>query len=145
MTKSYSEKNKREIVYEPNLSRQRLSYLGPVPSHVLNLYYDQFVVDCAILNQKAEDLLFQINQLYEKYAANYDLATPNTFDETDLDATIYFNYINFDRDILDYTFGSSTPYYLDDVSFNTYAINSSKLSLIQEKVRLIEDLIAKKE
>lgn len=145
MTKSYSEKNKREIVYEPNLSRQRLSYLGPVPSHVLNLYYDQFVVDCAVLNQKAEDLLFQINQLYEKYASNYDLATPNTFDETDLDATIYFNYINFDRDTLDYTFGSSTPYYLDDVSFNTYAINSSKLSLIQEKVRLIEDLIAKKE
>ena len=67
------------------------------------------------------------------------------FTEEGLDATIYFNYINFDRESLDYTFGSSTPYYLDEVSFNTYAINSSKLSLIEDKIRIIEDLIAKKE
>lgn len=145
MAKSYSEKNKRDTVYEPNLLRQRLPYLGPVPSHVLNLYYDQFVVDCARLNEKAEDLLFQINSLYEKYSSNYNLATPNMFTEEGLDATIYFNYINFDRESLDYTFGSSTPYYLDEVSFNTYAINSSKLSLIEDKIRIIEDLIAKKE
>lgn len=145
MAKSYSEQNKRNTVYEPNLSRQRLPFMGPVPSSVLNLYYDQFIIDCARLNAKVDNLLNEIKSLSSKYSADYSLSTPNMYQEDGLEATIYFNYINFDRDSLDYTFGSSTPYYLDEVSFNTYAINSAKLFLAQDKLRIIEDLIAKKE
>jgi hypothetical protein len=145
MTKSYSEQNKRETIQEPNLSRQRLPFLGPIPSQVLNLHQDQFIVDCSRLNDNINFLTDLIYQLSVNYSSDFNLATPNLYQDSEIDATVYFNYINYDRDLEDYTFSSSTPYYQDELIFNKYGINAAKISQMQSKIKNLEDLIGKKE
>lgn len=145
MAKSYSEENKRDEIKEPNLSRQRLPFLGPIPSQVLNLHQDQFIVDCSRLDDNADNLTSLIYQLSVDYSSDFDLATPNTYSDQTLDATLYFNYINYDRELEDYTFSSSTPYYQEPLAFNTYGVNAAKIALMQSKIKNLEDLIGKKE
>lgn len=145
MAKSYSEQNKRDTIQEPNLSKQRLPFMGPIPSQILNLHQDQFIVDCSRLNDKVNFLTDLIYQLSIDYSSDFNLATPNVYQDSSIDATLYFNYITYDRDLEDYAFSSSTPYYEDTLVFNKYGINSAKLSQIQGKIKTLEDLIGKKE
>lgn len=145
MTKSYSEQNKRDTIQEPNISRQRLPFLGPIPSQILNLHQDQFRVDCSRLNDKVNFLTDLVYKLSVDYSSDFNLSTPNMYEDSDIDATVYFNYINYDRTLEDYAFLSSTPYYEDPLVFNKYGINAAKLSQIQNKIKILEDLIGKKE
>lgn len=145
MTKSYSEQNKRETIYEPNVSRQRLPFLGPIPSHVLNLLQDQLIVDFSRLDDNANMLNDIIQNVSVDYASDFNLATPNQYIDQDIQATLYFNHINYDRNEEDYVFSSSTPYYEDPLVFNKHGINSSKLALSHHKIKILEDLISKKE
>ncbi len=145
MTKSYSEQNKRDTIQEPNLSKQRLPFMGPIPSKILNLHQDQFIVDCSRLNDKINFLTDLIYKLSVDYSNDFELATPNLYEDSDIEATVYFNHITYDRDLEDYAFSSSTPYYQDALIFNKYGINAAKLSQIQSKIKTLEDLIGKKE
>jgi hypothetical protein len=145
MAKSYSEQNKRETIHEPNLSRQRLPFLGPIPSSVMNLHQDQFIVDCSRLERNAENIDNLVYNLSVNYSSDFNLATPNQYIDEEIEATLYFNYINYDREAENYTFSSSTPYYEDLLIFNKHGINSSKLALSQHKIKILEDLIGKKE
>jgi hypothetical protein len=145
MTKSYSEENKRETIHEPNLSRQRLPFLGPIPSQILNLYQDQFIVDSSRLSDRADRLTDMVYSLSVDYSSDFNLDTPNQYRDQTIDATLYFNYINYDRELEDYTFSSSTPYYESSLIFNKYGINAASLALSQHKIKILEDLIGKKE
>ena len=145
MAKSYSEYDRHKNVLEPNLTRQRLPYKGPIPSTVLNLYYDQFMMDYNILMSNANKVLDKVDGLIRDYANNFNLATPDFYADDSIEATMYKNHIYYDRQADSYAIGSSTPYYYDALEFNKYAINSGKISLLNSKISILEDLIAKKE
>ncbi len=145
MAKSYSEFNRRETVFEPNLIRQRLNFMGPIPSEILNLYYDQFVLDYNILNIHAEELLSKINDLNKSYGSNMSSATPDYYTESSIDATVILNSIYFDRQSRNYILSEATPFYQADLTINKVGINSSKLSKLMSKMLMLENLIGKEE
>jgi len=145
MTKSYSNENKRKTVFEPNLSRQRLPYKGPVPSNVLNLYYDQFIVDYSRLSKHAEELEEMLLDAASDYSNVFDSATPDYYIDNSISAVMYSNYYTYSSSLSQYSLVSATPYYDNKLQFNKQIINSSKLSLINNKLLMLEDLIGKKE
>ena len=143
MTKSYSELNRKNLVLEPNLSRQRLAFRGPIPSNVLNLHYDQFVVDCARLSKMAEELSTEADQMSIDYANDFSLATPDYYIDTDLSSKVYNTYSYYDHNQDEQTV--NTESFLENLEFKKYGINSSIINLLNNKINMLEDLIGKKE
>jgi hypothetical protein len=143
MTKSYSELNRKNLVLEPNLSRQRLTFRGPIPSNVLNLYYDQFVVDCARLSKMADELSAEADQISIDYANDFSLATPDYYIDTDLSSRVYNTYSYYDHNQDEQTV--NTESFLENLEFKKYGINSSIINLLNNKINMLEDLIGKKE
>jgi len=143
MTKSYSELNRKNLVLEPNLSRQRLTFKGPIPSNILNLYYDQFVVDCARLSTMADEVDFKADELSIDYANDFSLATPNYYIDTDLSSKVYNTYSYYDHNQDEQTV--NTESFLENLKFKKYGINSSIINLLNNKINMLEDLIGKKE
>lgn len=145
MAKTYIDKAKRQTVFEPNISRQRMPYKGPIPSHVLNLYYDQFVVDCARLAKQAEQLESSLYQISKDYSNVFDSATPDYYIDSNILATIYLNYTTYNESTSQYSANSATPYNNSIFNVNKQMINSSKISRMIHKLSMLEDLIGKKE
>ena len=145
MAKTYVDKSKRETVFEPNISRQRVPYKGPVPSGMLNLYYDQFVVDCARLAKQAETLESSLTQISKDYSNVFETATPDYYIDSSILATVYLNYTTYDQDLNQYSTNSATPYNNSIYNVNKQMINSSKISRMIHKLNILEDLIGKKE
>ena len=143
MTKSYSELNRKNLVLEPNLSRQRLAFRGPIPSNVLNLHYDQFVVDCARLSAMADELSSEANQLSIDYANDFSLATPDYYIDADLSSKVYNTYSYYDYNQDEQTV--NTESFLENLEFKKYGINSSIINLLNNKINMLEDLVGKKE
>jgi hypothetical protein len=143
MTKSYSELNRRDLVLEPNLSRQRIAFKGPVPSSVLNLYYDQFIVDCARLSQMAENVSVAADQLSEDYGSDFSAATPDYYIDSELSSMVYYSYKYYDLNQDEQTVNKE--HFMENLEFQKYGINSSKLSYLNHKIKMLEDLIGKKE
>ena len=143
MTKSYSELNRKNLVLEPNLSRQRLAFRGPIPSSVLNLHYDQFVVDCARLSVMADELSAEANQLAIDYANDFSLATPDYYIDTELSSKVYNTYSYYDHNQDEQTV--NTESFLENLEFKKYGINSSIINLLNNKINMLEDLVGKKE
>jgi hypothetical protein len=143
MTKSYSKLNRKNMVLEPNLSRQRLSFKGPIPSKVLNLYYDQFVVDCSRLSVMADEVDAEANQLSIDYANDFSLATPDYYIDADLSSKVYNTYSYYDHNQDEQTV--NTESFLENLEFKKYGINSSIINLLNNKINMLEDLIGKKE
>lgn len=145
MAKTYVDKAKRETVFEPNISRQRIAYKGVIPSHVLNLYYDQFVVDCARLAKQAEQLEASLYQISQNYSNVFDTDTPDYYIDSGINATIYLNYTSYNESLAQYSSNSATPYNNSVYNVNKQMINSSKISRMIHKLSMLEDLIGKKE
>jgi hypothetical protein len=143
MTKSYSKLNRKNMVLEPNLSRQRLSFKGPIPSKVLNLYYDQFVVDCSRLSVMADEVDAEANQLSIDYANDFSLVTPDYYIDADLSSKVYNTYSYYDHNQDEQTV--NTESFLENLEFKKYGINSSIINLLNNKINMLEDLIGKKE
>jgi hypothetical protein len=143
MTKSYSKLNRENLILEPNLSRQRLPFKGPIPSAILNLYYDQFVVDCARLSAMAEQVSAKADDLSIDYANDFNLATPDYYMDTDLSSKVYNTYSYYDHNQDEQTV--NTESFLADLQFKKYGINSSIINLLNNKINMLEDLIGKKE
>ena len=143
MAKSYSELNKRNLVLEPNLSRQRLAFKGPVPSTVLNLYYDQFIVDTARLSSLAETINSSADQLSEDYWTDFSVATPNYYIDDELSSMVYYTYKYYDSNLDEQTIEKENS--MENLEFQKYGINSSRLSYLDHKIKMLEDLIGKKE
>jgi len=145
MAKTYVDKSKRETVFEPNISRQRLPYKGPVPSSMLNLYYDQFIVDSARLAKQAETLESSLAQISKDYSNVFETATPDYYIDSSILATVYLNYTTYDKNLNQYSTNSATPYNNSIYNVNKQMINSSKISRMIHKLNILEDLIGKKE
>lgn len=143
MAKSYSELNRKNLVLEPNLSRQRLTFRGPIPSNVLNLHYDQFVVDCARLSKMAEELSVESDQISIDYANDFSSATPDYYMDTDISSKVYNTYSYYDHNQDEQTV--NTESFLENLEFKKYGINSSIINLLNNKINMLEDLIGKKE
>jgi hypothetical protein len=139
MAISYSENNKRENIFEPLLSRQRLVYKGPIPSGVINLFNDQIFVDFKRLNQKADDLDSKIQDIGALSKNDLNLATPDYYLNEDLLMTLYSQQISFDSLAQEYVVTDATPYYNDSLMFNKPQLNSSIISFLNKKLDIIED------
>lgn len=143
MEKSYSKINRREVFLEPNLIRQRLAFRGPIPSHVLNLYYDQFIVDCARLAKLTNEVSSKTDKISEDYASDFSLSTPNYYIDEDLSSKIYYTYKYYDQNQNEQTVNKE--HFLSNLTFQKYGINSSKINYLNHKLKMLEDLIGKKE
>ena len=137
MTISYSEKNKREIIYEPLLSRQRTPYKGPISSYALNLANDQFLADINRLKAKLSALESLITTSTEISKNDLNLATPDYYLNEDLKMTVYSQYISHDENS-EYIIESATPHYLDSLMFNKPQVNSAFISQLSRKLDIIE-------
>lgn len=138
MSKSYSLFNRREIIFQPNLTRQRIPFNGPVSSEMLNLYYDQLVLDIARLSKNIElieSLLDEANNLTD---SNLDSATPGYYVDNNLSMTIYGQKISYDDIAHNYVVQSSTPYYQYKLNFVSPAMNSSRISFLKSKLDYLE-------
>lgn len=140
MTISYSEKNKRETIYEPLLSRQRTPYKGPVSSYALNLANDQFLADINRLKAKMSALEILIDQSTEISKNDLNLATPDYYLNEDLEVTIYSQYISHNENS-EYIVESATPYYEDPLMFNKPQLNSALISQLSRKLDIIESAL----
>lgn len=141
MAISYSENNKRKIVYEPLLSRQRLIYKGPVASSVINLANDQFLMDVNRLNKKIKDIEILIDQTSEMSRNNMALKDADTYANDDMSMTVYAQHIYWDEDSSDYLIESATPFYEDELEFNKPQLNSALITQMHRKLDLIEDAL----
>lgn len=138
MAISYSENNKRETVFEPLLSRQRLNYKGPVPSAILNLVNDQIFMDINRLVKKLEDLQVLIDDSTDISRNDLNLATPDYYLNEDLLMTIYSQYVSYNQTSQEYDIEASTPYYNDSLEFNKPQLNSAIITQLLRKLDLIE-------
>jgi hypothetical protein len=143
MAKSYSELNRKNLVLEPNLSRQRLAFKGPIPSNVLNLYYDQFAVDCARLSAMADEVTSRADQVSVDYANDFNLTTADYYIDADLSSKVYNTYSYYDHNQDEQTV--DTVSFLENLEFKKYGFNSSIINLLNNKINMLEDLIGKKE
>ena len=134
----YSDFNKRENIMEPNLQRHRLVYKGPIPSNVLNLSNDQFLLDINRLKSKIEELNVSIDVISEMTGNDLYAATPDYYLNEDLKMTVYTQSISYDEIAEEYVLEQSTPYNNADLSFQKYQINSAKISWLMNKLDLIE-------
>jgi hypothetical protein len=138
MATSYSENNKRETIFEPLLSRQRLVYKGPVSSAVINLTSDQFLMDINRLDKKTEYLQDMIELSSEMSRNDMNLATPDSYVGEGMSMTIYSQYISWDEDADNYVVESATPYYDQVLEFNKPQLNAAIISQLNRKLDIIE-------
>jgi hypothetical protein len=59
----------------------------------------------------------------------------------EMDMTIYGQKISYDRTLDEYVVVSATPSYLNDLSFFSNQINSSKIQNMSQKLNTIEKII----
>ena len=76
MAKTYSLFNKRKNTFQPNTSRQRTPFNGPISSGTLNLYYDQLMLDIARLSKNTDEIYSAIDEISDLCDNNLDSATP---------------------------------------------------------------------
>lgn len=138
MATSYSENNKRETIFEPLLTRQRFVYKGPVSSAVVNLTNDQFLMDVNRLDKKTEHLESMIEVSSDMSRNNMNLATPDSYVNSDMLMTVYSQYISWDDISQDYVVESATPYYNQVLEFNKPQLNSAIISQLNRKLDIIE-------
>lgn len=141
MPKSYSFFNRRENIFQPNITRQRISYNGPISSEKLNLYYDQLRLDFGRLDLKIDEIEQYIEQIKDLLENNLDLATPGYYLDEELLMTIYGQIITYDQEAEEYSVEAATPYYLDSLEFYSNAVNSSKISMLRSKLDDLEKKI----
>lgn len=134
MPKSYSFFNRRENIFEPNITRQRIPYNGPISSERLNLYYDQLRLDFARLGKNINDIEAIIETIKDLMENNLDLATPGYYLDENLLMTIYGQIVTYDQEAEEYSVNGATPFYLDSLEFYSNAVNSSKLSMLRSKL-----------
>lgn len=141
MSRTYSLFNKRTNIYEPNLSRQRQPFSGPISSEALNLFYDQFVVDAARLDNNIKNINDKIDDLISLRSEFLDQATPGYYIEQDLDCTIYTQVIKYDNTTEQYTVQSATPYYNSAITYYGLGTAASKIALLSSKLDGLEKIL----
>lgn len=141
MSKVFSFFNRRKNIFQPNLSRQRQPYSGPISSEKLNLFYDQFVVDVARLDNKVQEISSKIEEIKSLCDNDLESATPGYYFDGDLEMTIYTQNIYFDEVPESYVVESATPYLKNMVEFFKPGVNSSKISLLKSKLDYLEKTI----
>lgn len=134
----YSDFNKRENIMEPNLQRHRLVYKGPIPSNILNLSNDQFLLDVNRLKSRINELNAGINAISEMTGNDLYAATPDYYLNEDLKMTVYTQSISYDETSEEYVVEQSTPYNNVDLKFEKYQINSARIDWLMHKLDLIE-------
>lgn len=143
MAISHSDFNKRENIFEPNLQRHRLTYRGPIPSSVLNLSNDQFLLDINKLKSKLDVLSNQIDNISTMLGNNLYAATPDYYLNEDLKMTIYSQNIYYDEDSNEYIVEQSTPYFNESLRFEKFQKNSAHIDWLMRKLSLIEGALQK--
>lgn len=143
MAISYSDFSKRENIIEPNFQRHRLSYKAPIPSSLLNLSNDQFLLDINRLKSKLELLDNQIETLSTMLGNNLYGATPDYYLNEDLKMTIYSQNIYYDEDDNEYIVEQSTPYFNESLRFEKFQKNSANVDWLMRKLSLIEGALQK--
>lgn len=128
---------------EPNLQRHRLVYKGPIPSSVLNLSNDQFLLDINRLKSRIDELNASIDNISKMTGNDLYAATPDYYLNEDLKMTIYTQSISYDKTEEEYVIEQSTPYENSDIIFQKYQINSAKISWLMNKLDLIEAAMQK--
>ena len=141
MGKLYSLFNRRKNTIQPNLSRQRLNYNGPIESEILNLYYDQFYLDIARLSKNAAMLESKIDEVNDLCDGALTAATPGYYVDEDILMTLYGQKISYDRQEEEYIISSATPYYNTSLTFYKTAINSANISKLNKKLDNLEKII----
>lgn len=141
MPKSFSFFNRRKNVFQPNLSRQRQPYSGPISSEKLNLFYDQFVLDTARLKNKIEEISLKIEEIKTLSDNDLESSTPGYYFDSDLQMTIYTQKIYFDEVYESYVLEAATPYLNTMVEFFKPGVNSSKISFLKSKLDNLEKTI----
>jgi hypothetical protein len=142
MPKSYSFFNRRENIFEPNITRQRIPFNGPISSERLNLYYDQMRLDLGRLGKNIQEIEATINDIKDLIENNLDLATPGYYLDENLLMTIYGQVITYDGTAEEYVIEGATPYYLDPLEYYSNAVNSSKITLLKSKLNDLEKKIS---
>lgn len=143
MTISYSEFQRRRNIIEPNLTKSRLIYKGPVSSGLLNLSNDQLLLDLNRLKLGIDRLNQNIAQISQMTGNDLYAATPDYYTDEDLKMTIYSQSIRYDESSESYEVTQSTPSYLSDLTFEKFHINSAKISWLSQKLNIIEDAMKK--
>lgn len=141
MPKMYSLFNRRQNIYQPNISRNRQPYSAPISSEDLNLYYDQFVVDVARLKNNISAIDEKIEEIVSLRSDSIDQETPGYYTNNEIDFTIYTQKITYDDISEEYIIESATPYFEDILSFYKPGILSSKISLLEDKLDNLEKTI----
>lgn len=143
MTISYFEFQRRKNIIEPNLTKSRLIYKGPVSSGILNLSNDQLLMDINRLKAGIDMLNQNVVQISRMTGNDLYASTPDYYSDEDLKMTIYSQSITYDESNESYEVTQSTPSYLSDLTFEKFHSNSAKISWLSQKLNIIEDAIKK--
>jgi hypothetical protein len=143
MTISYSNFNRRENIFEPSVQKNRLTYKGPVPSSLINLFNDQFLLDVNRLKKKIDELNESLEYISQMTGNDLNLATPDYYLNEELLMTIYSQEVSYDESSEDYLITSSTPYYEDSLYFEKFNKNSGMISFLSAKLASIEAALKK--
>jgi hypothetical protein len=143
MAISHSNFNKRETILEPNLQKSRMVYRGPIPSGMINLFNDQFLLDINRLSEKIEILTDRLSDISEMTGNDMNVKSHDYYTNQDLKMTIYSQTVIFDEDQQEYQITQSTPHYNVDVLYNKFQRNSAEVMWLGYKLDSIESAMQK--
>jgi len=117
-----NEKDKKNDIYQPLLSRSRQIYRGPRNSEQENLEQDQLVIDIARLKKKLLEIENKLNSMSNEFYF-HNSATPNTIPATPIYNAYYKMY------------SDATPsYYLSNDTLELSAI----ITRLNRKISILE-------
>jgi hypothetical protein len=140
MAKTYSLFNKRKNTFQPNISRQRIPFNGPISSNTLNLYYDQLMLDIARLSKNTDNIYGAISEISDLCDNGLDSATPGYYIDELLSMTIYGQKVTYDKVNEEYDVVSFNSFNNSTLQFYKNGINSSKISLLKKKLDDLEKI-----
>jgi len=140
MAKTYSLFNKRKNTFQPNITRQRTPFNGPISSNALNLYYDQLMLDIARLSKNTENIYGAIAEISDLCDNSLDSATPGYYIDQLLSMTIYGQKVTYDKVNEEYDVVSTNTFNNSALHFYKNGINSSKISLLKKKLDDLEKI-----
>jgi hypothetical protein len=138
MPYTYSDVNRRENIVQPNLTRQRMPYSGPISSEKFNLFNDQFIVDVARLLKNTEDIESKISEAYSFLELDLEAATPGYYINGDIDMTINTQHVYYDQSLEVYVIDENQPYLDDYLQFFKSPLLSSKIHFLVSKLNDLE-------
>ena len=138
MPYSYSLFNKRENIFQPNFTRNRQPYSGPISSEMLNLHNDQLILDAARLAKNIDNIELKIQEINSLIEVDLDSATPGYYINGDIDMTIYGQKVIYDREEDEYVVSELELFNEDYLQYYKPLVVSSKVSMLMSKLDNIE-------